>query len=80
MTNGETLANQLRYGAEKWAAKNTPSTPELVDRIYMLALARKPTDREKQLATDLVGSPAKADGIEDLLWSLVMLPEFQLVY
>jgi hypothetical protein len=80
MTNGQTLSHTLRYGAEKWAAKGAPSTPDLVDQIYRLSLARRPTDAERQLAVSLVGSPAKADGIEDLLWSLVMLPEFQLVY
>jgi len=27
----------------------------------------------------LVGDPLRAEGVEDLLWSLFMLPEFQLV-
>ena len=30
--------------------------------------------------SEIMGQPASKDGVEDLLWSLVMLPEFQLIY
>jgi hypothetical protein len=30
-------------------------------------------------ATELLGSPPTAHGIEDLVWAQIMLPEFQLV-
>jgi len=33
-----------------------------------------------QSAADLVGSPPTIPGVEDLLWSIVMHPEFQLIY
>jgi hypothetical protein len=36
--------------------------------------------KEKAVATTLVGSPPTRDGIADLLWTLTMLPEFQLIY
>jgi hypothetical protein len=32
------------------------------------------------MARDLVGSPARKEGVEDLLWAMTMLPEFQLIY
>jgi hypothetical protein len=32
------------------------------------------------LAKALAGQPVRQDGLEDLLWSLAMLPEFQLIY
>jgi len=28
----------------------------------------------------LVGQPAQQAGVEDLLWTVTMLPEFQLIY
>jgi hypothetical protein len=28
----------------------------------------------------MIGTPATIEGVEDLLWSLAMLPEFQLIY
>ena len=30
-------------------------------------------------AKELLGSPATAEGMADLLWAVVMLPEFQLI-
>ena len=49
-------------------------------RTRRVSLGRPPTKTELKLATELVGAPAKAEGVEDLLWSLAMLPEFQLIY
>jgi len=75
LTNGVTLANILNAGAKKWIDQ-----PQMIDEMYEAALGRKPTSQEMQAATELVGTPAKAEGVQDLLWSILMLPEFQLVY
>ena len=50
-----------------------------VEETYRHALARKPTDAEKQAALETLGQPVKPEGVADLLWALAMLPEFQLV-
>ena len=50
-----------------------------VDAIYQHALARKPTDAEKQVALEMLGKPVKPEGVADFLWALTMLPEFQLI-
>jgi hypothetical protein len=42
-------------------------------------LSRQPTPAERELAAQIVGSPLALDGLTDLLWSVVMLPEFQLI-
>ena len=52
----------------------------LVQTLYQHALGRPPTPAERQIALQMVGSPVRKEGVEDLLWALVMLPEFQLVY
>ena len=79
LTNGETLAKILHRGAEQLASAD-PAPDTLVDRLYRNALGRTPQQSEKSLATDLLGRPLRPDGVEDLLWAMVMLPEFQLIY
>jgi hypothetical protein len=79
LTNGETLAAMLRSGAERWTETH-PTAPALVDALYERALSRSPSPEEREAALAYVGSPAKAAGVEDLLWALMMLPEFQLIY
>lgn len=79
LTNGSTLAGILRQGAELLAEKPA-SGRDLVERLYRQALDRPPTDGELALATRLLGDPIQREGIEDLLWGIIMLPEFQLIY
>lgn len=78
LTHGQTLADILQRGAAKLVESN--STPgELVDHLYGSALGRTPCAAEKQLAAELLGEPVRPEGVEDLLWAVAMLPEFQLV-
>ena len=79
LTNGETLAKILHRGAEQLAAAD-PLPGELIDRLYRNALSRPPRATEKAIAVDLLGQPTRREGIEDLVWAMVMLPEFQLIY
>jgi hypothetical protein len=79
LTNGETLNNMIVQGAQR-LAQEAHSTPELVDSLYLRALGRKPTPPEHQAAVELVGDRVQPAGVEDLMWALVMLPEFQLIY
>jgi mono/diheme cytochrome c family protein len=80
MTNGETLNKVMKRGAEKLLADGKRSAGELVENMFLTSLGRKPTNEESKLALELIGSPAKQEGVEDLLWSVAMLPEFQLIY
>jgi hypothetical protein len=80
LTNGETLGKVVQRGAEKLLAQKPASNAELVSRLYRQALGRRPTAEESQLADGLLGKPAQKEGVEDLLWAMSMLPEFQLIY
>jgi hypothetical protein len=80
LTNGSTLAGVLKRGAEKIAGHNDPSSAELIERLYLQALSRKPSSTELDLALEVTGAPPQKEGVEDLLWALTMLPEFQLIY
>ncbi len=80
MTNGETLADILKRGAMNLMAESGANTRKLVDSIYQKALGRNPTRRELPLACTMVGEPPRPEGVDDLLWAVIMLPEFQLIY
>jgi hypothetical protein len=80
MTNGETLDEVCRRGAKHLLAESSSARDKLVPALCQKALGRRPTAKETALAHDLTGEPVREDGLEDLLWSLAMLPEFQLIY
>jgi hypothetical protein len=77
LTNGATLANRIKAGAENLALEK--DTKRIVERLYLSALGRKPTSAEFAVASDLIGPKASGEGVEDLLWAVCMLPEFQLI-
>lgn len=79
LTNGSTLADQLAAGAKKWLGRSS-SSEALIQALYQRALGRPALPRELETARQLVGTTLTAAGVEDLLWIIAMLPEFQLVY
>ncbi|HUR59753.1 MAG TPA: DUF1549 domain-containing protein [Opitutaceae bacterium] len=80
LTNGATLATLLKQAAEKILAAQPAGSAALVEKLYVQTICRAPSPQERKIAEQIVGAPAKAEGVEDLLWSLMMLPEFQLIY
>ncbi len=79
LTNGLTLDNFLKRGAERLAGEGPLSAAILIDRLYQRALSRPPTGEEIAAAREVIGDPIQKSGIEDLLWAVAMLPEFQLI-
>lgn len=79
LANGETLAATIAKGAAKWQPASGETTAALVKRLYLTALSRPPMADELATATSLLGPNPGSEKLEDLLWSLIMLPEFQLV-
>ncbi len=80
LTNGGTLSKLLKRGAERIAAEPPGATREFVNRLYVQALGRKPSRAEWKLAGEMMGQPLQKEGVEDFLWAMTMLPEFQLIY
>jgi hypothetical protein len=67
------------------AAPPLTAIPQVVDRVFWYALGRAPSAGERELAAHALQDPARpgratADGLADLLWAVVMKPEFQLIY
>ena len=79
LTNGDTLSRLVKKGAARRLSESS-STETLVTHLYRESLGRMPDRDELQTGAELVGKPANPEGAEDLLWTMVMLPEFQLIY
>mgnify|MGYP003345913055 FL=1 len=79
LTNGSALDDQLQRGADHWLRESGSDPNRLIGSLYSASLGREPTSRERDLARELLGSPLTKDGVADLLWTLIMSPEFQLV-
>ena len=79
LSNGETLAEILQRGAQKLIARDWDSTVHFVKWLWRHALSRDPTRQELEALTAALGDRLTEQGIEDILWAAVMLPEFQLV-
>jgi hypothetical protein len=79
MSNGSTLAEMLKKSAGKLAGDKSVDSTQLVERVFVRALGRRPTAGEMATASEMIGQPVKAEGVEDLLWVVAMLPEFQLI-
>jgi hypothetical protein len=79
LTNGTTLDQALRKGAEGWLKRFGQAPDALIDRLYQAAFGRAPAPAERAAAKELLGDPATPDGLQDLFWAVTMLPEFQLI-
>jgi hypothetical protein len=67
------------------AAAPVTTVPAVVDRIFWSALGRAPSAAERRTAEAAIADSARpgrpsAAAVADLLWAVLMKPEFQLVY
>ncbi len=80
LSNSPLLAETLSRGAPTIAEQFAGQEPvALVDWLYESALCRAPTENERELALELLGSSPSPEGVQDLIWLVMMLPEFQLI-
>jgi hypothetical protein len=80
LSNSPLLAETLSRGATNIASRFENGDPSaVVDWLYESALSRAPNSDERTVALEVLGSPQSPQGIEDLVWLVIMLPEFQIV-
>jgi hypothetical protein len=79
LQNGEIMAKTLKAGARNLLATRQKSAGEFVNWLYQYALSRTPTSDEASVASQLLEGTPGEQGVEDLLWAMFMLPEFQMV-
>lgn len=79
LSNGQALADYLAKGAPRILAEHGSRPEELSRWIFQFALSRNPTANEAAAAREVLGDKPAPEHVEDLLWAVFMLPEFQLV-
>lgn len=79
MSNGEKLNKSLEKGGVIWA-QSYPNTEKLTRELYARALLRHPSEKELAVAKKAFGEKPEATEVQDLLWAVFLLPEFQMIY
>jgi len=79
LTKGKWFNDALEKGANKWKVKYGTSEV-IINELYSRALNRAPSKKEFDVAIKALGTNADIDGIQDLFWAIVLLPEFQIIY
>ena len=76
LSNGEALTRALEQGAARLVQRSEASSEALVRRVYVHTLARDPTSSELSAALEVLGPKPAAAPVADLLWALLMQPDF----
>jgi hypothetical protein len=70
----------LKEGADQWQTQYAQTPDRLVNAAFERILGRTPTRKEQRVALSVVGEQPTTESVQDFLWALVLLPEFQLIF
>jgi hypothetical protein len=79
MLNSSTLHAKLTHPHGRLAQLRAANTPDddILNQLYLASLSRLPTQEERQNVQEILSTaPAKAEAWEDVLWTLLNMPEF----
>ncbi len=80
LNNGQILTTRLEEGAKVLLGRRAgQERAALVPWLYAFAYARPPLPGEVALAEEALGPEPTAERLQDLLWALLIQPEFQMV-
>ena len=79
LTNGEVLSKLIKDGAAVLDEEGG-GQQHLAKRVFRAALGRPPNQAESAMLAELIRGDNAAESVEDVLWAVTMLPEFQLIY
>jgi len=80
LANGREMTQLLANGAAALRKENPGAGPaEWARLVYGRALNRQPTSGELQIAAEILGDKPTDDTVSDFLWTVFMLPEFQII-
>jgi len=79
LTNGQKFNQVLQKGAENWLTRY-PESESLIRAVYQKAFNRAPLPQELTAAKQMLGEKPSSEAVQDFLWAIVMLPEFQFIY
>jgi hypothetical protein len=79
LTNGSTFDSRIRNAATKLTPEVSGNPRAWSERLFRHALGRPPTETENALLQELFSDSIRKENVEDVLWAVTMLPEFQLI-
>lgn len=79
LANGSVLSAAITKGAQRLLQSPAATPQAQIVSLYQQALSRPPTAAELATAQEILGDKPTAQSLEDLLWAVCMLPEFQTV-
>ncbi|MFM8283656.1 MAG: PSD1 and planctomycete cytochrome C domain-containing protein [Planctomycetaceae bacterium] len=79
LANAQPLADTLAAGGARILAAHGPDGRGITRWLFAAALARPPTPAEEEESLAIVGPEPDAARVADLLWTVLLLPEFQFV-
>ena len=79
LTNGKKFNQVLQQGAENYISRY-PNSENLIRAVYRKAFNRAPLPQELTVAKQMLGEQPASEAVQDFLWAIVMLPEFQFIY
>ncbi len=79
LTNGNTLAEKLSVIASDLVAQKMEHSQKIIEHLFWIGLGRAPSPSETETCAAFFREGLTQNAVEDFLWTVVMLPEFQLV-
>ncbi|NND31584.1 MAG: DUF1553 domain-containing protein, partial [Saprospiraceae bacterium] len=80
LSNNELLSDNIRRSAEKWKTIDPNQARQNIENLFYHLLGRLPTKKEEQvLLNEIEAKERSIEAWEDIIWSVVMLPEFHLI-
>jgi len=78
LTNSALFHDKIQEAAKVWLSIGQ-SPIEAAEDLYVQALGRAPNKKEKRILRKQLQTSDPEEFLEDVIWSLVLLPEFQLI-
>ncbi|MGB0740104.1 MAG: DUF1549 domain-containing protein [Planctomycetaceae bacterium] len=79
LSNGDELAGWLREGAARLHSQAAEDPQQVIRRLSRFAWSRDPQPEELQLMDEHLRAGSSQQQLEDLLWAIIMSPEFLLI-
>lgn len=73
------LIEHLRAGAEKVTRTPETNAESIIEEVYFRLLSRPPSRKEKALLRKALGRNPDVEVVTDVLWAIVMTPEFFII-
>jgi hypothetical protein len=78
LMNSPEIGSKLRArrGTARQLADSTRTPTDIVDELYLAALARYPREKERALILEAFKEDDRRTAVEDVLWTLLNMKEF----